>query len=549
ISVQYYTTSTKNNQQISIDHMYLTINYIKETTEPVVKLNDPGKTNIYTSNNTVTLNYTVQEDYPDYCNIWSNFNGNWEINHTEYTPQENNSHTVTLPHGTYKWTVECVDLSSNTGTTKNNTFQVTDVIGNAINSTPNIETNITIDNRPLNITEDYEGILNVTIHNATEPMVSFTHDFSEMLDLRSIDLAAGNGSIATSIPGKTVTLHVPVKDSQCNTIICEGVMDAEGCTSSDQEIIYKEPDSGYCNVIVDGTWAQDQPDETDAKATDLYPETYDIKEGDNITLFGEVSNEGNTIFPNLTIRFLDETVIASKTIYNLSPEETITLNTTWIAGLATNDIELQVDPPIGSGEFAEFNESNNNMSITLDTGTWQTYYGDISGNITLGDGASTAHVWIPENTGNVYIADSDQDIDWSSLQSLGRNNESGPASQDFLEADTALNLTGHPENITGLFSTDGSQPKETTTMTIKGQEIQEIPVINSTDSSDFRTGILWDASIGNEYDGSQHLIFVTKTNKDTPGRFGTYDYEIRVPAQLEDADTTTEELAVYVEII
>ncbi|MFP4424125.1 MAG: CARDB domain-containing protein [Candidatus Woesearchaeota archaeon] len=549
VSVQYHLTSTKNNQQIDIDHMYLSINYIKETTEPVVKLTDPGTTKIYTKNNTISLNYTVQEDYPDYCNIWSDFSGSWAINYTDYTPQENNSHTVTLPHGKYKWTVECVDLSNNTGNTNNNTFHVTDIIGNtsAMNTSSNIVPNITIDNKPLNITKDYEGILNVTIHNSTEPMVSFTHDFSDMLDLRSIDLAAGNGSIAASVPDKTITLHVPVKDSQCNTIVCEGVMDAQECTSSNQKIIYQEPESGYCNVIVNGTWAQDQPDETDAKATDLYPENYDIKEGDNITIYGEVSNEGNTIFPNLTIHILDGTdLIGEETIYNLSPDESVTINTTWIADLGSHNIRLLVDP---EEEFQEFNETNNNMSINLDTSTWQTYYGDISGNMTLGDGTSTAHVWIPEDTGNVYLADSDHDIDWSNLQSLGRNTDSEPASQDFLEADTALNLTGHPENITGLFSTDGSQPKEITTMTIKGKKIQDIPVINSTNSSDFRTGILWDTSSSNEYDGSQHLVFVTELNKQTPGRFGIYDYEIRVPAQLEDADPSTQELAVYVEII
>ena len=69
-------------------------------------------------------------------------------------------------------------------------------------------------------------------------------------------------------------------------------------------------------------------------------------------------------------------------------------------------------------------------------------------------------------------------------------------------------------------------------------DINNVPIINSTNSSSFITGILWDSSddsTDGQYDQSdkEDLIFITKANPSTPGKFGTYDYEITIPASLK----------------
>jgi hypothetical protein len=65
--------------------------------------------------------------------------------------------------------------------------------------------------------------------------------------------------------------------------------------------------------------------------------------------------------------------------------------------------------------------------------------------------------------------------------------------------------------------------------------INSIPIVNSTNSSSFVTGILWDTTGGfNFYSGTQPIVFVTVMNQSQQGAYGIYDYEIAVPAKLRD---------------
>ena len=51
----------------------------------------------------------------------------------------------------------------------------------------------------------------------------------------------------------------------------------------------------------------------------------------------------------------------------------------------------------------------------------------------------------------------------------------------------------------------------------------------------FRTGILWDMADGGvAYNGTQDIAFMTIMNQSHTGQYGTYDYEIRIPATLRD---------------
>ena len=87
-----------------------------------------------------------------------------------------------------------------------------------------------------------------------------------------------------------------------------------------------------------------------------------------------------------------------------------------------------------------------------------------------------------------------------------------------------------------------------------GRTIANVSVINSTNTSNFLTGILWDTSDSSDsqYDtvDQEDLVFVTKVNNKALGSFGTYNYEISIPARLKQYRTPNnyDSLSFYVEL-
>jgi hypothetical protein len=79
-----------------------------------------------------------------------------------------------------------------------------------------------------------------------------------------------------------------------------------------------------------------------------------------------------------------------------------------------------------------------------------------------------------------------------------------------------------------------------------------VPVINSTNSSAFQTGMLWDYSDENngEYNGTQSLVFISGISPRTASKYGIYDYEIRVPAMLRQyKESNYDTVSFYAELI
>jgi len=92
-------------------------------------------------------------------------------------------------------------------------------------------------------------------------------------------------------------------------------------------------------------------------------------------------------------------------------------------------------------------------------------------------------------------------------------------------------MTGSPQNIADLYSTDGTHARNTTNISIFKHLVPYIPIANSSDSSLFKTGISWDASQGGpQFNTSlnQDVVFVTEINGSA-----SRDYEIRVPDKLD----------------
>jgi len=141
-------------------------------------------------------------------------------------------------------------------------------------------------------------------------------------------------------------------------------------------------------------------------------------------------------------------------------------------------------------------------------------------------------------------------FDFADLQALGRDKNNASASNDFTEADTAFMMSDSSDNIEATWSTDGTNPRENTSIDIYDRTIYNVSVTNSTDADVFVTGILWDTadSVDDEFGGDEDLVFVTPYKADTVGKYGTYGYETKVPGVLDTYKGTTDAVAFYVEI-
>jgi len=137
---------------------------------------------------------------------------------------------------------------------------------------------------------------------------------------------------------------------------------------------------------------------------------------------------------------------------------------------------------------------------------------------------------------------------------LGRNTSIQPSSSDFSELDTVLGTSAYPDSVNALYSSDGSAPYSTIDRNVYKVPIQYVPIANSTNSSTFVTGILWDSSQdggAGQFDPAENedVIFIAPVSDDSVGSYGTYDYEIMLPAPLATYKGTENTVDIYVELI
>ena len=110
-------------------------------------------------------------------------------------------------------------------------------------------------------------------------------------------------------------------------------------------------------------------------------------------------------------------------------------------------------------------------------------------------------------------------------------------------------MTKYNDSIRKIWTANTDTPIATKSMTIFNRRINNVPIIDSTSTSSFITGMLWDTSDGNtQYDGTQDLVFITQINESKPGAYGTYDYEIRLPVNLKNYHGSGANVEFYSEI-
>ncbi len=278
-------------------------------------------------------------------------------------------------------------------------------------------------------------------------------------------------------------------------------------------------------------------------------------EGNIITVFAVVSNIGDENATNVIVQFYENTTeaanqIGSDIILNLSASESSIINVTWVARAGVNTLIVQMDPPLEtSGTYLEINESNNNASLIMLVPLWHVFYGNVSGGIKLSDGQNFyKYSWSVDKPTNIFAIETGTEVDWSNLQALGRTVTNSTAENDFFEADLALGTAGAYSSINDTFTANNA-PRSTTNFTVYNLVINDVPYINSTNSSNFLTGIFWDTADGNtEYNGSQDLVFGAKVNRQAQGKYGVYDYEINVPTHLNEYKLGAGTISIYAEL-
>lgn len=210
------------------------------------------------------------------------------------------------------------------------------------------------------------------------------------------------------------------------------------------------------------------------------------------------------------------------------------------------------------------NDSYNSFNVTdIQTFTiisqYHLFYGYINSEIILGTSENFSIMsWLNDTDvqGNVYVSDEDtlNGVSWASLLPIGKDSSLNTVMNDWNDIDSILGLSNYSDSINKTFLSDNS-PRNKTNFMVVGSELENVSVVNSTNASTFLTGILWDSSdsLDSQFDSGERedIVFVTKISARSPGSYGIYDYEIKVPARLQAYRTPNnfDSLSFYVEVI
>ena len=267
----------------------------------------------------------------------------------------------------------------------------------------------------------------------------------------------------------------------------------------------------------------------------------------NITFYPPAPTDNASVTVNLSILNMGSAasnilvqVFRNDSVYELIRNITIDsfpsnsskiINATFYAHKGYNNIDVIVD---ADNIFFESDESDNYASNSFTISAWQTYYGNASGRIEIANLLNFSVINWQTSIRNLFIIETGSSISWANLQALGTNLSNHTRIEDFSEIDFAFGITNISDSINNSFTIDG-RILSNYTFIIFNRSIYNVPIINSTNSSTFITGILWDTEDGgSDFNASQDLVFVARINQSKQGSFGTYDYEIKVPGGLKD---------------
>jgi hypothetical protein len=411
----------------------------------------------------------------------------------------------------YNWTINCTDPSDNIGTNETEKVIYIDNLG------PNITLNTPYQGQTFN-QNDINFNFTATDQFGLNINLTCNITLDGVVNVSLINVTSGNYNVTliTNLADGSHEWNVTCKDDLNNTN-----------TSLTVSFIINQPD---LNLTTD----------------DIVFNNTEPIEGGNVTINATIYNRGGISASNILIRVYDgdpgdggTQIDTDRTITTIDTGDNATINVTWKALLGLHEIFVVIDP---ENTITELSETNNNASRNITIPLWHTVAGNITGNLLIQSlGNKTVFSWnvSAATSGNIFVIDSDSSVTWLNLTALGRNITGGNASNDWEELDTALNTTNLTDSINKTFLSN-YVPRNLTSFGVLSYIIYNVSIVNSTNTSNFLTGILWDKSddqtgIGNgEYNGSEDVVFITEIQRNKVGSYGTYDFEIKVPSWLKN---------------
>ncbi len=284
---------------------------------------------------------------------------------------------------------------------------------------------------------------------------------------------------------------------------------------------------------------------------------YNLVENEEVNISGNISNMGCGDASNFLVGFYNGDPdfggiqIGNKTV-SAAGLANGSANLSWITEIGTSNIFVIADL---NNSINEANESNNKANNTITLGSWQQFFGNVSLNKLISDSSlSNMSIWSNASriTGNIFMSNKGDNVNWNNLQALGKNKTSGNSSNDFSNADALLGMSNFSDSIYKIYTILG-QVKGTDNFTVFNNDILFVPIVNTTNNSNFITGILWDTTTDTNgyFDQSEKepLVFITKVNMKKQGAYGAYDYEFKIPALLRSYNSTENCVYLYYELV
>lgn len=276
-------------------------------------------------------------------------------------------------------------------------------------------------------------------------------------------------------------------------------------------------------------------------------------EKENVTITATIENLGCVASSSFLVKFYEESVSSQNLIspsrsISLSEFSSVNVSVSFFASVGNSDYIVFAD---SESLIEEEDENDNLANNTLMVPSWQEFYGDVEAVRLLEGEESVFESWGTSSivSGNIFVVDSESNVDWTNLLPIGRDVSNSQVSGDFSKIDSFLQMTGFSDSVSSIFSSSFFID-----LLVHKKNVTNIPAVKSTENDNFYTGILWDASDDTDggYGGvdKEDLVFVTEINTDSAGKYGNYDYELRIPAKLREYDATdTEYVYFYYDLI
>ena len=495
------------------------VNNISLNSPPIVELNSPADFMNFSSKN-INFNCSAKDLDSNLFDLtlFGNWSGSWQSNESRSISGNFSSQifTRTFQDGNYKWSCQAKDnlslfsyFSENftftVDTTPPNISEVSISSDNACGTLSTIEVNCSA-------TDSISGVGNIIIESI------------------SPNLSRQNYS-ATYLSSNTYFAVIPVNKVgtwRFNCFANDSFGNLANKTSRNLSVL----DSGLSELAINSS----EIFFNNSNPIEFQPISV------NVTIYNLGCAPANDVLVSLYrgdpdlggIPLLNQT-------FSVNMFSNITIDLPWITETGETNIFILID---SNNTFTEINKTNNKANITINVTSWQIIYGNITEEKILSNAllANMSNWHNGSRQGNIFVTDKESIIDWSSLQAIGRNVLGNVSNNDFSDIDLLLNTTGFEDSVYNVY-TDLGAPKNTATFKIDNKEIENVPIIISTNSSSFYTGILWDTSDDkgdNEYDiiDKEDLVFVTQINQSNPGSYGIYDYEIKFPVRLRSYNPT-----------